>query len=129
VTYRGTLTGGVRVAAALAWCTASVALAHHSVAAFDRANPIAVTGTIKQFIWANPHTWIYLEVPNDKGGSDEWDLEGGAVNGLAKSGWKPDTLKAGMKVRLKVSPRRDGKIGGEYTEVLQVDGKPFENAR
>lgn len=104
----------------------ATAFAHHSVAAFDRSNPIAVTGTIKQFIWANPHTWIYLQVPNDKGGVDEWDLEGSAVNGLAKAGWKPDTLKPGMKVRLKVSPRRDGKIGGEYTSVLEIDGKPPE---
>jgi len=101
------------------------ASAHHSVARFDRSNPIAVTGTLKQFIWANPHTWIYVMVPDGKGGTDEWDLEGPAVNGLARAGWKPSTLQPGMVVRLKVSPRRDGKIGGEFTSVLQVNGKPF----
>jgi len=99
--------------------------AHHSVARFDRSNPIAVTGTVKQFIWANPHTWIYVMVPNGKGGADEWDLEGPAVNGLARGGWKIDTLEPGMKVRLKVSPRRDGHIGGEFTAVLQINDKPF----
>jgi len=111
--------------AALAAGLASSAAAHHSVARFDRSNPIAVTGTVKQFIWSNPHTWIYVMVPNGKGGTDEWDLEGPAVNGLARGGWKIDTLKPGMKVRLKVSPRRDGQIGGEFTSVLQLNDKPF----
>jgi len=111
--------------AAVAAVSMLSASAHHSVARFDRSHPIAVTGTLKEFIWANPHTWIYVMVPNGKGGMDEWDLEGPAVNGLARAGWKIDTLKPGMKVRLKVSPRRDGEIGGEFTSVLQVNDKPF----
>ncbi len=104
------------------------AMAHHSVARFDRSNPIAVTGTLKQFIWANPHTWIYVMVPDGKGGQSEWDLEGPAVNGLARAGWKPDSLKPGMVVRLKVSPRRDGQIGGEFTSVLAVNGQSFNGS-
>ena len=46
------------------------AYAHHSMTGFDRAKNVALTGTIKQFKWANPHSWIDIEVPNDKGGSD-----------------------------------------------------------
>ena len=42
--------------------------AHHSVAAFDRANPATLSGTVKQFKYTNPHTWIYLMVPDGKGG-------------------------------------------------------------
>ncbi len=35
---------------------------------FDRAKNVTLIGTVKQFKWANPHSWIELEVPNDKGG-------------------------------------------------------------
>ncbi|HTP40578.1 MAG TPA: DUF6152 family protein [Steroidobacteraceae bacterium] len=104
----------------------AVASAHHSVASFDRANPEAVSGVVKDFKWTNPHSWITLMVPDGKGGEEEWDLEGGSVNMLVRSGWTTKTLQPGMKVKLMVAPRKDGKIGGEWLRVLELDGQPFE---
>ena len=46
------------------------AFAHHSMNGFDRAKTVTITGTVKQFKWANPHSWIELEVDNGKGGVD-----------------------------------------------------------
>src|SRR5215208_6702480 len=43
------------------------ALAHHSPAAFDRTKKVTLVGTVKEFRWQNPHTWIEVEVPDDKG--------------------------------------------------------------
>ena len=51
------------------------AYAHHSMAGFDRNKTIHLVGTIRQFKWANPHSWIEMEVPNDKGGMDIWNVE------------------------------------------------------
>lgn len=107
----------------------SAALAHHSVAAFDRDNPITVAGTVKEFRWTNPHTWIHLAVPDRNGGEEDWGMEGGAVNMVVRQGWTTDTLKPGMKVKLLVAPRRDGKIGGEWLRLLEIDGKPFESPK
>lgn len=104
----------------------SGAQAHHSVAAFDRQNPAALSGTVKEFKYTNPHTWIYLVVPNGKGSDDVWELEGGSVNMVVRQGWTKDTLKAGMKVKLLIAPRKDGENGGEWLRVLELDGKPFE---
>lgn len=112
------LTGGILGAATLQ--------AHHSVAAFDRNNPVALTGTVKEFKYTNPHTWIYLMVPDGKGGEQEWDLEGGSVNMVVRQGWTKNTLKAGMKVKLRIAPRKDGQPGGEWLSVIEVDGKPLE---
>lgn len=100
--------------------------AHHSVAAFDRANPVALSGTVKEFKYTNPHTWIYLMVPDGKGGQAQWDLEGGSVNMVVRQGWTKDTLKAGMKVKLRIAPRKDGENGGEWLSVIEVDGKPLD---
>lgn len=96
--------------------------AHHSVARFDREHQIAVEGTVKEFRWGNPHTWLVLMVPNDKGGMDEWEMEGGSVNGLVRQGWNKTTLLPGQKVRVVVSPMKDGSIGGEWMRVLKRDG-------
>jgi hypothetical protein len=107
----------------------AAASAHHSVAAFDRDNPITVAGTVKEFRWTNPHTWIHLAVPDGNGGEEDWGMEGGAVNMVVRQGWTTDTLKPGMKVKLLVAPRRDGKIGGEWLRLLEIDGKPFESPK
>lgn len=100
----------------------SRALAHHSIAGFDRNNPIIVTGTLREFVWANPHTWIYLEVPNDKGVLEEWKLEGISVAGMARSGWSKKMLTAGQKLRIRVAPRRDGENGGEWLDIMEING-------
>jgi hypothetical protein len=116
----------VMCAAVLATMSTNTASAHHSVAAYDSANQVALSGTVKEFIWANPHCWFYLMVPNAQGGADEWQVEGNSVNGLARNGWTPDTLKPGMKVKLKIAPRRDGKPGGAFQSLLEIDGKPYQ---
>ena len=40
------------------------AFAHHSPAAFDRTKKVTLVGTVKEFRWQNPHTWIEVEVPD-----------------------------------------------------------------
>jgi hypothetical protein len=100
--------------------------AHHSIAAFDRSNPVVVAGTVKQFRLSNPHAWIHMMVPNDKGGVDEWALEGTAGAGLLRSGYTKYTLKPGEQVRVLVAPRRDSTPGGEWTRILSVNGEPMK---
>ncbi len=64
---------------------------------FDRAKTITITGTVKQFKWANPHSWIEVEVVNSKGAAETWNLEMTAPGILARAGWKSTMLKAGDK--------------------------------
>jgi Family of unknown function (DUF6152) len=101
------------------------ASAHHSVAAFDRDHPQTLSGIVRQFRYTNPHTWIYLLVPDGKGGDSHWDMEGGAVSRLVREGWTRDTLKPGMKIKLLIAPRRNGADGGEWLQLLEIDGRPF----
>ena len=59
----------VLLAIMLAVFTAPAA-AHHSIAMFDNQNPTTLTGTVKEFIWANPHGHLVIDVKerrNDKG--------------------------------------------------------------
>jgi hypothetical protein len=43
--------------------------AHHGGAAYDNANPLTLTGTVKEFHFIQPHPLIALEVKDDKGTS------------------------------------------------------------
>jgi len=41
--------------------------AHHASVGIDRSKTVTVEGVVKQFRWANPHSWIELEVVNGAG--------------------------------------------------------------
>jgi hypothetical protein len=98
-------------------------LAHHSSAGIDRTKSVTVTGTIKEFRWANPHSWIDIDVPNAKGGVDTWSLEMTSPAFLVRAGWKSTTLKSGDKVSVTLRPFRNGDPGGLFVSVTLPDGQ------
>ena len=114
---------------ALTTCCAAVVLAsavlsaHHSSAGIDRNKTVALNGTVKEFRWANPHCWIDLDVPNEKGVVQTWSIEMTSPTFLLRSGWKATTLKPGDKVSVTVRPMRDGTPGGLFVSVTLPDGK------
>lgn len=105
------------------------AVAHHSFAMFDSTKTATVEGTVKKFQWANPHSWIYMSVPDAKGQPEDWAIELGAPNGLAKQGWTPKTLAPGMNVKVVIHPLRDGKAGGQFMSITLPDGKQMGGAQ
>src|SRR5215469_9100050 len=99
------------------------AFGHHSMAGFDRAKTLTLNGTVKQFKWANPHSWIEMEVPNAKGENVTWNVEMTAPGILAKAGWKSTVLKPGDKVSVVVRPMLNGDPGGLFVSVTLPDGR------
>jgi hypothetical protein len=97
--------------------------AHHAAAGIDRTKTVAVEGTVKLFKWANPHSYIDLEVPNAKGTTDVWSLEMTAPAWLVRAGWKSTTLKAGDKIKATANPFKNGDPGGLFISVTLADGK------
>ena len=102
---------------------AAPALAHHSFAMFDADKTVEMTGTVKDFQWTNPHSWLQLMVTDDKGKASEWSLEMGAPGGLARQGWKPKTVVAGDKVTVRVHPLKDGSSGGQFLSIVLPNGQ------
>ena len=99
------------------------AAAHHSFAAFDMTNQKTVTGAVKQVDWTNPQIWIWIDVANDKGGSDTYAFEGMSPNFLARRGWTRSTLHTGDKITVSYRPMRDGKNGGMFISGTTAAGK------
>jgi hypothetical protein len=110
--------------------TSDAAMAHHSFAMFDQQNPIELKGTVQEFKYTSPHTFIILQVKDQAGDPTLWNLEGGAPSALARGGWSSTTLKPGDEVILTVEPLRSGAPGGQWTpeKIKFKDGQPIVSA-
>jgi len=107
---------------------ATPAFPHHSNVAFEVTKIITVTGVVKEFRWANPHTWLGLTVDDGKGGKVEWAIEGRAPGILIRSGWSKNSLKPGETVTVDMSPAKDGSNTGLIARVTKADGTILANA-
>jgi hypothetical protein len=110
------VTSGGRAMAAAASFVGAVALlasgavyAHHSFAAeFDPNAPIMLRGVVTMVEFINPHSWIHIEVTNEDGTKEAWEIEGGTPNTLFRMGINDDTLPPGTEVLVDGYRSRDG---------------------
>jgi hypothetical protein len=101
----------------------SLAVAHHSAAAFDSAQQKVIAGTVKKFDYSNPHTWVWLDVANDQGVVETWGVEGMSPNFLNRRGWTRTTLKPGDKLTITIRPMKNGEKGGMWISAKRPDGE------
>jgi len=101
---------------------ATRALAHHAEAMFDRSALLSSSGTVKEFLWANPHTLIYLAVSDASGAPHVVVFECGSASVMKRDGWSRDTIKVGEKLTVSYYPRRDLKPGGMLATATFADG-------
>jgi hypothetical protein len=101
---------------------ASQAGAHHSTAMFDARKEVVLNGTVKQFQYTNPHSWIQVMVPGEGGQLVEWSIETSAPIVLLRAGIKPTALQPGEKVTVRAHPLKDGAPGGSLIDVKKADG-------
>ena len=111
------------VFAALALLAGVPAAAHHSFAMFDQTKIMTLEGTVTEFQWTNPHAFIEL----DAAGGRHWSIELNSPNNLKRQGWSRDALKPGDKIKLRMSPLRNGKPGGLFHDLTRADGKLLDS--
>ena len=68
-------------------------LAHHSWPVGNQL--VTVKGTVTEFMWANPHPMINLDVRNKDGVIEKWQVGGPAINRMEGNGWSKTTVKPG----------------------------------
>jgi hypothetical protein len=106
--------------------------AHHSFAAFDMSKQETITGVVSRFDWTNPHTFIWVDVPNEKGVVESWAIEGMSPNYLGRRGWSKNSVKPGDKITVSIRPLKEGKTGGMFIRaqigdrVLMPTGAPTD---
>jgi Family of unknown function (DUF6152) len=94
-------------------CAAAIVLpasAHHSHGNYVDTF-MDITGVVKEVHLVAPHSWVYLEVKDDKGEPQMWALEATGRAGLLRSGVTADYLKPGDTVKARCHRLRDGTNG------------------
>jgi hypothetical protein len=102
--------------------TSATVYAHHSDSMFAADKELLLNGTVREFQYTNPHSWIQLVVPGEAGATKEWSIETAAPIVLLRAGIKPTALQPGDKVSIRVHPLKDGAAGGSLIDIKKADG-------
>ncbi len=96
--------------------------AHHSFAMFDSEREMVVEGTVREFQWTNPHSWIQLVVM-EEGKAVEYSIEADSPNILSRRGWSKASFAPGDRVKITIHPMKDGSKGGSFMTAVLANGK------
>jgi hypothetical protein len=100
------------------------AFAHHAFSnEFDDTKPVTLEGVVTQINWENPHVYFYVDVKESDGAVVNWACETRGPSGLARRGWKRDSLKIGDKVVVSGFRARNGTHTADGRQVTMADGR------
>lgn len=105
------------------WITSVPAFAHHGVAAYDTTKQTTVTGTVKDWFWANPHCILQLDATDSHGQAVHWMMETGNPSDLVNNGWTRQALKPGDRITVTLQPAKNGRPIGRIVEVVLPNGQ------
>jgi hypothetical protein len=100
--------------------------AHHSAVMFDDTKEITVTGTVKEFQYTNPHSWLLVDVKNDDGTITTWGFEAEGPSTLTRAGIRRSDFAAGTAITITGNPMRDGRPAAAWIKATRGDGKEFD---
>ena len=101
---------------------AAAAEAHHGSADYDVNREVTVEGTVAEWRWSSPHTWVMLRVARPNGPAEAWSGEGPPLNWAEARGWSKTTLQSGETVRLVMYPSRREPHGGLVKRIERASG-------
>ena len=105
---------------------ATPTFAHHSAVMFDDAKEITVTGTVKEFQYTNPHSWLLVDVKNDDGTVTTWGFEAEGPSTLTRAGIRKSDFPTGTAITITGHPMRDGRPAAAWVKATRGDGKAFD---
>ena len=98
--------------------------AHHGAASIlsGDGNTVTLKGTVKSWLWSNPHCLLTLDVKGEDGKVVEWVVETQAPSSIYSSGYRKDSFKPGDVVTVTVEPVKTGRPNGRISRVVLADG-------
>jgi len=117
------LTRGLFLAAFGIVMVSAPLFAHHGGASFDNTKEVTVKGSVTEWLWANPHCFLKVEVKDETGTLRVWNLELGNPTDIASRGFQRRTFKPGDQVTAVVTPVKSGAPVGRLKTVTLADGR------
>jgi hypothetical protein len=107
----------------LALVSAVVPLSAHHSWPVSYSRLVTVKGTVTQFVWANPHPMMTLEVLTADGQKEKWTVGGPAIIRMEANGWTKTTIKPGDTITGIGYQFADGQKVIRLERVVLEDGK------
>ena len=102
------------------------AATHHSGAMFDPKKEVTLTGTVREFQYTNPHSWLLIDVKGKDGKVTTWGFEAEGPSTLTRAGIHMRDLGPGTQVEIVGHPMRDGRPAASWVRAKRLsDGKMF----
>jgi hypothetical protein len=103
--------------------------AHHGAAEYHVDREQVVRGSVAEWRWSSPHTWIILTVTTADGHTDTWEGEGPPLTWASGRGWSRTTLRAGETVALVMYPSRRSPRAGLVKRIERANGDVLHVSR
>ncbi len=84
------------------------ASAHHAFNMYIYDKYVPLDGSVKSYVWKNPHTMLDIVVMTKDGAQEQWSVECSSPNIIGRKGWSADSIKQGDKLHIVVHPMKDG---------------------
>lgn len=97
------------------------AFGHHGNASYDEKE-FTIKGTVTAWLWTNPHTFLKVDVKDDKGNVVHWICENNAPSTLVNFGFTAKTFKPGDVVTVVMSAASKNAPVGRINKVILADG-------
>lgn len=107
----------------LAFVSAVMPLPAHHSWPVNNDKLVTVKGKVIEFMWANPHPMIILEVQASDGRVEKWHVGGPAIIRMEANGWTKTTVKAGDVITGVGHQFADGEKVIKLDHVVLADGK------
>jgi hypothetical protein len=114
---------GVVFAAAGVLVTSAPVLAHHGQTSYEPDKVITLKGTVTEWIWANPHCYLKIDVKGANGTVTHWVIETQNPVSMSKGGWSRRSFAAGDEVTVTLQPVRSGAPLGLIRTVVLPNGQ------
>ena len=98
-------------------------LAHHGNAVYDDTKTITLKGTVTQWVWANPHCILHLNVTDDRGQVVSWIVETENPTSMFNIGWTKTSFNPGDQVIVTALQVKNGKPIGRIVDALLPSGQ------
>ena len=103
--------------------TALPVMAHHSAAMFDDKKEVTLTGTVKEFQYTNPHSWLLVDVKGPDGKITIWGFEAEGPSTLTRAGIRLRDFLPGTVVTITGHPMRDGRPAAAWIKATRASDK------